>query len=161
MWRLAGRNAVAVGAALAALLLTMQLRTEGVRGYEPADVLSILLFAVPTALQKLRPARDRRGRPRERAPDDATGAAPRPDEAVAPVARTPLNERALVIERLVVYGVTVVIAAGSYVLLVLLVLLQAWIPALSTMMVCGIALAGIPSRDAAGRHATSTPDGSE
>lgn len=166
MWRLAGRNAVAVGAALAALLLTMQLRTEGVRGYEPADVLSILLFAVPTALQHFRSPADRRSH-RPHPPRDATpGAAgtaseppepsrpgasqrsghPEPSQPSEPSRRRVTNERLQLIERLVVQGVVVTIAVGSYGLIIVLVLLQAWIPTLSALMVCGIALAGASHR---------------
>lgn len=148
IWRLAGRNAVVVGAALAAMLLVMQLRTEGVDGYELADVLSILIFAVPTALRRVRPPADRRTRPAGPPDDDAADpSATSSEPTVSPRPPTPADERAELIERVVVYGVALVIAVASYALLVVLVLLQAWIPALSTAMVCGIAVAGLPGRD--------------
>jgi hypothetical protein len=158
MWRFAGRNAMVVGATLAALLLFMQLRAEGVDGYQFADVLSILLFAVPTALQRVRPSGHRRPRPRERAADGASDPMDTPSEPDAPTRpRTRAEERALVIERLAVYAVAVVIACGSYVLLVVLVLLQAWTPALSASLVFGIALAAISRHDATPQRPTAVP----
>ncbi|MBW3604911.1 MAG: hypothetical protein KY460_08375 [Actinobacteria bacterium] len=173
MWRLAGRNAVVAGATLAAVLLTMQLRTTGIQGYEPADVLSILLVAVPTLLQRVRRSTDRPPHsPRDAAPG-ASGAAVRPQEPPrsAQPPRQPLSdppepprargtdERMLIIERLVARGGAVLIAVGSYGLIIVLVLLQAWTPTLSALLVFGLAVAGATNDDRTSQRPTSASDG--
>lgn len=151
MWRLSGRNGVVLGAVLAAALLTMQLRSEGIRGYQFSDVLSILLFAVPTVLQRTRATV---GRMPPRRDGDGLSA---PDQGLAPAAP---SRRAHVLETLLVRTVAVVIATGAYVVALVLVLAQAWVPALSALIVCAVALAAIPSgRDEMPVRPTSAPDG--
>lgn len=161
------------GTTLAAVLLVMQLRTTGVQSYEPADVLSILLVAVPTLLQRVRRPTDRRPRSPRDAPPGASGAATGPQEPSGsaqpppqplsgpgePPRRRGTDERTLVIERLVAQGVAVFIAVGSYGLIIVLVLLQAWIPALSASLVFGLAVAGLTDDDPTPQHPTSAPDG--
>lgn len=160
------------GTTLAAVLLVMQLRTTNVHDYEPVDVLSILLVAVPTLLQRVRRPTDRRPRrPREAppgAPGAATGAqepsrsAPPPRQPLSGPAKPPqqrgIDERRLVIERLVAQGVAVLIAIGSYGAIVVLVLLQAWIPALSASLVFVLAVVGAIDDDRTPQRPTSAPD---
>ncbi len=139
MWRLAGRNAVVSGAVLAAVLLTMQLQTEGTRGYELSDLLSILLFAVPVVVRHARPivVHPRR---HEAAGDSAPTAL---SDAGPPIAaRAMAAQRARGVEPLIVRAIAVLIAGGAYAVALVLVVAQAWVPALSALIACGIALAG-------------------
>ncbi len=145
MWRFAGRNAAPVGAVLAAVLLTMQLQWSGIRGYELSDVLSILLFAIPTVLQRAHPTL---GHPPRRS--DAAGAGrplatPDADAPPRQVTAAAAARRAHVLEPFLVHAVAVLIAVGAYVVALVLVVAQAWVPALSALIVCGLALAATPA----------------
>lgn len=144
MYGLVGRNAGVVGATVAAVLLIVQLHTGGIDNYAPADVLSILLIAVPVATQALRPSPQRR-RPAHRpgqvdgGGDEATRGRRAPSRIDTEVARA--------VERMLARGIAMVIALGAWLLAVVLVLLQAWAPAASALIVFGVAVAGIPVQD--------------
>jgi hypothetical protein len=148
MHGLLGRQATVIGALAAAGLLLMQLRTEGIRGYGFPDILSILLVAVPIMARGSRAPRPPRG------PDvdaDAPVTADRsdaPDVGAPPVrggvdGAGPGDSR--VVERLLARGVAVLVAVGAWTGAVLFVLLQAWPPALASMIVMVVAASGIPS----------------
>jgi hypothetical protein len=157
MYRLVGRNAVVVGATVAAVLLTMQLRTSGVDSYAPADVLSILLIAVPVMTRAVRPQpRQRSGPPRdaeagELGRDDHPRPSPRPSRMDTEAART--------IERMLVRGVAFALMVGAWLLAAVLVLLQAWAPAVSALIVFGVAAAGVPAQVEDAPVALSPGDG--
>lgn len=145
MYGLVGRNAVVVGAAVTGVLLIMQLRTGGVDDYAPADVLSILLIAVPVLTRAMRPPPQRRtsGPPR----GGPTGEHGRDDDPRPPSWPSSLDtEAARAIERMLAHGIALVITVGAWLLAVVLVLLQAWAPAVSALIVFGVAAAGVPAQ---------------
>lgn len=146
MYGLVGRNSVVVGATVAAVLLIVQLRTTGIHGYAPTDVLSILLIAVPMATRAVRPPPRRRRRPHPPGIVDGSG-----DEvARAQPARSRMDtEAARAVEGMLVRGTAMVITVGAWLLAVVLVLLQAWAPAASALIVFVVAAAGIPEQDVA------------
>lgn len=146
MYGLVGRNAVLVGATAAAALLIMQLRTRGIDHYASADVLSILLIAVPVMTQATRPAAHRRRAGPSSAADGQPGRADDPRVALRPPSRpSPADTEAGAVERLLARGVALIITVGVWLLAVVLVLLQAWAPAISALIVFGMAAAGVPA----------------
>jgi len=144
MYGLVGRNAVVVGAAVGAVLLIMQLRTTGIHNYAPADVLSILLIAVPMATRAVRPPPQRRRR------TDPPGTADGGGDEVAraqPERSRMDTEAARAVERMLARAIAMVIIVGAWLLAVVLVLLQAWAPAVSALIVFAVAAVGIPEQD--------------
>jgi uncharacterized membrane protein YphA (DoxX/SURF4 family) len=157
MHGLLARQAAVIGAVAAGGLLLMQLRTEGIRGYGFPDILSILLVAVPIMVRGSRPGRRSGGDEADApaatdTPDDDLDAPPAGarDDADAGTAR--------LAERLLARWVAVLVAVCAWAGAVLLVLLQAWPPALAALIVMGVAASGIPSdRDDAPVAHTSGP----
>lgn len=151
MYGLVGRNALVVGAAVAAVLLIVQLRTSGIDDYAPADILSILLIAVPTVTRAVRPPpRRRQVRPPPAQDTDGEDTRPPPDPS-----RMDTGDAGAV-ERMLARGIAMVIAAGAWLLAVVLVLVQAWAPTVSALIVFGVAAAGVADR-AEDAPVTSSP----
>ncbi|HEX6256601.1 MAG TPA: hypothetical protein VFZ70_12420 [Euzebyales bacterium] len=143
MHGLLARQTAVIGAVAAAGLLLMQLRTEGVRGYGVPDILSILLVAVPVMAR--RSSRPRR--PHGAGADTPAGANASDgdaEERSATGADEDTGAR-LIVERLLARWVAMLVAVGAWTGAVLLVLLQAWPPALSALIVMAIAASGIPA----------------
>jgi uncharacterized membrane protein YphA (DoxX/SURF4 family) len=144
MHGLLARQTAVIGSVAAAGLLIMQLRTEGVRGYGFPDILSILLVAVPIMARGSRVAR----RPRGVGADAPSTTDPAGDDMDAPpetdVADTDIGTPRLV-ERLLARWVAVLVAVSAWTGAVLLVLLQAWPPALAALIVMAVAVSGIPA----------------
>lgn len=148
MYGLVGRNAVLVGAAVAAALLIVQLRTSGIDSYAPADVLSILLIAVPVMTHAARPAPHRR----RAGTSSAAGGGPGRDDDPRVASQPPSRpsrldpEAARAVERMLARGVALTITVGAWLLAVVLVLLQAWAPAVSALIVFGVAATGVEAQ---------------
>lgn len=147
MYGLVGRNVVLVGATAAAALLIMQLRTSGIDHYASADVLSILLIAVPVMTRAMRPAAHRRRAGPSSAADGQPGRDDDPRVALRPPSQpSPADTEASgAVELLLARGVALIITVGVWLLAVVLVLLQAWAPAISALLVFGMAAAGVPA----------------
>lgn len=155
MHGLLARNAMALSAVIAAGLLVVQLSAGGIVGYRASDVVSILLIAVPVAAHGLSAERRRRHNiPRDDADDDrrvGPSAPPAPPFHPADGSdRTGVTgaisaEPAGVVERMLVRAVALVVAVGAWLGAVVFVLLQAWTPAVSALIVMGLAAAGLPS----------------
>lgn len=144
MYGLVGRNAMVVGAAVAVALLIMQLRTSGIDHYAPADVISILLIAVSVTTRAVRPRPHRRSGPPHGAEAGEHGRDDHPQPPSRP-SRTD-SEAARAIERMLVRGIALALTVGAWLLAVVLVLLQAWAPAASALIVFGVAAAGVPAQ---------------
>jgi hypothetical protein len=147
MYGLVGRNAVLVCATAAAALLIMQLRTSGIDNYAFGDVLSILLIAMPVMTRATRPAPHRRRAGSWSAAGGQRGRNDDPRVALRPPSRpSPADTEAGVVEHMLARGVALVITFGVWLLAVVLVLLQAWAPAISALIVFGMAAAGVPAQ---------------
>lgn len=168
MQGLLARNAVALSAVVAAGVFVVQLGAGGIIGYRASDVVSLLLIAVPVAAHGLSAGRRRRRHKisRDDADDDRrVGPAVSPSPVARPadggggsgVTGAISAEPAGVIERMVVRSVASLVAVGAWLAAAVLVLLQAWIPALSALIVMGLAAAGMPS-DRNGAPVAQPPD---
>jgi hypothetical protein len=157
MYGFVGRNSVIVGATVAGVLLVVQIRTSGIDNYAFADVLSILLVTVPLVARALRPPAPRRRRdgppqPAGEAADPAAPARPRRPEPQDPDVPRP-------VEGLLVRGFAILVAAGAWSAAVVFVLLQAWAPTLSALIVFGAAAIAIPTESEDTRVAPSSGAG--
>lgn len=143
MHGLLGRQVAVIGAVAAAGLLLMQLRTESVRGYGVPDILSILLVAVPIMARRSREPR----RPHDAGADTPAGAGASDDDMEARSATVSDEDTGtrLIVERLLARWVAMLVAVGAWIGAVLLVLLQAWPPALSALIVMAVAASGMPA----------------
>lgn len=152
MHTLSGRTTALIGAGVATLLLVMQLRSEGAAGYDMGDVLSIVVAVLPVLFHGARVHAPRRP-PDRNGDDDRDGpATPAHDHPDAPPGE---GGPGGVLQPLVSNAVGWLLAGVSWLLAVVLVVLQAWPAALSAAIIFVVAASAISPAPAAERTPTS------
>lgn len=156
MHSFSSRTTALIAAAVALVLIGMQLRSEGASGYDLGDVLSIVVAVLPVLFHGARV----RG-PRRSSGDGADGEAAATDvgrrglddvsasDGARPVDHAPpdADEDDGLVRQLLSNGAAWLLAGLSWTLTVVLVVLQAWPAALSALIVFVVAAATInPSR---------------
>jgi hypothetical protein len=156
MHTLSGRTTALIGAVVALVLLTMQLRAEGASGYDMGDVLSILVAVLPVLFHGARATVPRRASRVADADGGDGPASPDPDHHTAP----PVDDGSRSVLRwlLATWGAWL-LAGVSWMLTVGLVVLQAWPAALSSLIIFLVAASAIAPSSTAERAPTTTGGG--
>lgn len=155
MRKLSGRSTALIGAGVALVLLTMQLRTEGASGYDLGDVLSILVAVLPVLFHGARASSPRR-RARTADADGDGSASPGPDRGANP----PEDDGSRSVLRAMLSTWAAWLLAGvSWALTVGLVVLQAWPPALSSLIIFLLAASAVAPSSAPEQASTAAGGG--